>query len=203
MLVISSMKRLARRVARFAFASSLAVTLACSQASSGDSKAATAGGAPPRATGTVAHKGVTMPATSSVAVWDAEGATLRVYFLASAPTAAEIAGLQRGYWQILLDKPGPDLQKWPKAQPNALVQLSWREKKDKVGQLDQARIILQVWGIPAENENAAFVFSEGETHGLTLTGPFKDGGPITLVAKYAQDDVAWDVQTTAKVLPGL
>jgi hypothetical protein len=198
------MNTLARTVATLSFASSLAVTLACSQTSSGDSKAAAkADTASAQATGTVAHKGVTMPAASSVAVWDAEGATLSVYFLAAAPTAAETAGLQRGYWQVLLDKPGPDLKKWPKAQPNALVQISWREKKDKVGQLDQARIILQVWGIPAEKENAAFVFSEGETHGVTLTGPFKDGGPITLVAKYAQDDIAWDAQMTGKVLPGL
>jgi hypothetical protein len=156
------------------------------------------------ATGTVAHEGVTMPATNSVAVWDAEGATLSVYFLAAAPTAEETAGLQRGFWQVLLQKPGPDLKKWPKAQPNALVQISWRDNKDKVGQLGQARLILQVWGIPREKENAAIIFGAGETRdGVTLTGPFKDGGPITVVAKFKQDDVAWDVQTTTKVLPGL
>ena len=176
------------RVAMLVFASSLA----CSAASS----------AAEQATGTVEAKGVSMPVTHAVAVWDAAEATLSVHLLAAAPTEEETKGLQGGFWRVLLDKPGPDLQKWPKSQPYALVKITWTDSKDKVGQFDHARTVLQGTGISGEQVKAAVIFSEGDTrHGVSVSGPFQEGGPITVVAKYEQGDIAWDVQATARVLP--
>ena len=155
-----------------------------------------------QASGTVTHKAVGMPVTHAVAVWDAAQATLSVYLLAAAPTEEETKGLRGGFWQVLLDKPGPDLQKWPKSQPYALVRITWKDNQDKVGQLDQARIVLQATGISGEMVRVAVIFSEGDTrHGVSVTGSFTEGGPITVATKYKEDDTAWDVQATAKVLP--
>jgi hypothetical protein len=200
------MKTLARRVAMFSFASFLAVTVACSQASSGESRAPKAAAAKTdaaagNATGAVTHKGVTMPATHSMGVWDERLSTLTVYLLPAAPGPEETAGLQEGNWRVLLGKPGPDAKKWPKAIPYSAIYLRWPEK-ETVGQLDKARVDVQVFGIAGADEHVMLSWMEGEGKRVlpTFTGDVKTG-PVTLVSSAKQDEAAWDVKATTTVVP--
>jgi hypothetical protein len=193
-------------LAALSFASILA--FACAPAS-GDAAApaAPAAGASAQGTttGSVTHKGVTMPATHSVAIWSDRLSTLTVYLLPVAPTADDTKALQEGNWRILLGKPGPDPKKWPQAIPYAAVFVRWSDK-EAIGQLDKARVDVQVFGIAGAEEHMMLSWMEGEGKNVlsTFTGPVKTG-PITLATTKAEADseATWNVNVTAKVLPSL
>ena len=163
--------------------------------------------------GTVTHKGVTMPVTHAVAVaWEDKvcplNQCLQVYLLPFAPSAQETAEIQAGYPLFFLKKPGPDPKKWPKQSPYGMMELNWRDAKDRAGRFEAADITFSAAFIAGENIHDNFTRFAGALTG-TISGDFKPGGTITVESKGSSaregwEDttaIAYDVKVTTKILP--
>jgi hypothetical protein len=192
------MKTSARTLAPFALASLVALS-----------------GAPAFAqtTGTVTHKGVSMPVTHAVAVWWDDkvcplNQCLQIYLLPFAPSAQETAEIQEGHPLFFLKRPGPDPKKWPKQSPRGMMELNWGGAKDRVGRFEAADITFSVSFIAGENVHDNFTRFAGTLSG-TISGDFKPGGTITVESKGSsaregwEDStaIAYDFKVTTKILP--
>lgn len=164
-------------------------------------------------TGTVSHKGVSMPVTHVVAVaWDDSicplNRCLQLHLLPFAPTAQETAEIQKGHPTFFFSRPGPDPKKWPKQSPHAMLEFNWKHAQDGVGRFDTADITVSVGSIAGENDHNNFTRFAGALKG-TITGEVKAGGTITVEAKGSSaregwpDDtaIAYEFKATTKVLP--
>jgi hypothetical protein len=163
--------------------------------------------------GTVTHKGVSMPVTHAVAVWWDDPMCpvtkcLQVYLLPFAPSAQETALMQKGYPTFFLSRPGPDPKKWPKQSPYALMELNWSRAKEGVGRFETADATFEVAFIAGETVLNNFSRFAGDLAG-TISGDFKLGGTITLqsAGTSARKDwpdttaIAYDFKVTTKILP--
>jgi hypothetical protein len=170
-------------------------------------------GASAQTSGTVTHKGVSMPVTHAVAVaWEDKvcplNQCLQVYLLPFAPSAQETAEIQEGYPLFFLKKPGPDPKKWPKQSPYGMMELNWSGAQDRVGRFEAADITFSVAFIAGENIHDNFTRFAGALTG-TISGDFKPGATITLQsagssAREGWEDttaIAYDVKVTTKILP--
>ena len=175
--------------------------------------ALSAASASAQASGTVSHKGVSMPVTHAVAVWWEDkvcplNQCLQVYLLPFAPNAQETAEIQAGYPLFFLKRPGPDPQKWPKQSPSAMLEFNWRGAEDGAGRFEAADITFSVAFIAGENVHTNFTRFAGKLPG-TISGDFKPGGVITVESKGSsaregwEDDtaIAYDFKVTTKILP--
>jgi hypothetical protein len=163
--------------------------------------------------GTVSHKGVSMPVTHAVAVaWEDKvcplNQCLQVYLLPFAPSASETAEIQAGYPLFFLKKPGPDPKKWPKQSPYGMMELNWSGAKDRAGRFEAADITFSVAFIAGANVHDNFTRFAGKLPG-SISGDLKPGGTITVESKGSsaregwEDDtaIAYDFKVTTKVLP--
>jgi hypothetical protein len=175
--------------------------------------ALSAASASAQTSGTVSHKGVSMPVTHAVAVaWEDKvcplNQCLQLYLLPFAPNAQETAEIQAGHPLFFLKRPGPDPKKWPKQSPSAMLEFNWRDAKDSVGQFEAADITFSVAFIAGENVHTNFTRFAGKLPGQ-MTGDIKPGGTITVESKGSsaregwEDDtaIAYDFKVTTKILP--
>jgi len=163
--------------------------------------------------GTVSHKGVSMPVTHAVAVWWEDkvcplNECLQLYLLPFAPNAQETAEIQAGHPLFFLKRPGPDPKKWPKQSPHAMLEFNWNGAEDRAGRFEAADITFSVAFIAGENVHTNFTRFAGKLPG-TITGDFRPGGTITVESKGSsaregwEDDtaIAYDFKVTTKILP--